>query len=269
MIIILVMLWVITSLASYVLYSLVYEWRGWDTFSSRPKWRKCLMCGFGPISLAVAVTEARFSRSSGRGESMSVGPEKLSDFIFREYRNDRNGNFIFNEARDLERTLAASQEREKELAESLSVISSSAAKLRDMVGDKFGCKDQDALTLYFASLLAGIAQEWAKNPPPNGFTSAVEFPTIGKLELNIKSINGKSAGVMLQEAQERERVLTERVKRLREAATLCDLMFKRQLAAGCFLGDDEHEAWSAITAALSAAGSQPDNRIDELEAQRD
>ena len=44
---------------------------------------------------------------------------------------------------------------------------------------------------------------------------------------------------------------------LLEAATLVDLMFQRQNLpnSGTFLGDDEHEAWTATRAAIKAARS--------------
>ena len=40
---------------------------------------------------------------------------------------------------------------------------------------------------------------------------------------------------------------------LAEAASLTVLMFRRAQASGNWLGDDEHEAWTALAAALAAA----------------
>lgn len=44
---------------------------------------------------------------------------------------------------------------------------------------------------------------------------------------------------------------------LLKAAQLTALHFKRSDASGNFLGDDEHEAWSALEAAISKATAQP------------
>lgn len=58
--------------------------------------------------------------------------------------------------------------------------------------------------------------------------------------------------------REREDIITAEYAPLVEAAELTVLHFKRSQASGTFQGDDEHEAWTALTDALrkvSGAGA--------------
>jgi hypothetical protein len=49
-----------------------------------------------------------------------------------------------------------------------------------------------------------------------------------------------------------------------EAAQLAVLNFERSSASGNFLGDDDHEAWTALTKALDALGAtHASNRVTQ------
>ena len=67
----------------------------------------------------------------------------------------------------------------------------------------------DALTLYLASFIAGFARAWEDNPPQNGFVHAVVFPNIGKLQIEVRRIDGKSAAESLAEMQQQLRTAEE------------------------------------------------------------
>lgn len=94
-------------------------------------------------------------------------------------------------------------------AEAHALLLISARELLALLRDKWACPDADAMTLYLGSILAGIAEEWNENPPENGFTHAAEFPGIGKLQIEIHKVDGKSATESLRELEAEAAVLRE------------------------------------------------------------
>lgn len=88
------------------------------------------------------------------------------------------------------------------LSAELSAIRQASAELLEALRDKWHCKNADAMTLCLAAILAGIAEEWVKNPPPNGFTHTAVFQDpIGKLTIDIRKIDGKTPAEVIKELQ--------------------------------------------------------------------
>lgn len=79
-----------------------------------------------------------------------------------------------------------------EAIEQLHNIGKGAHELLELLRDKWACPDTDAMTLYLASFLAGVAEQWLKNPPPNGFVHVSRFPGIGALQIDIRKLDGQS-----------------------------------------------------------------------------
>lgn len=104
-------------------------------------------------------------------------------------------------AEDIEAALSTAR-RDGE-AEAHASLLTSAKELLVLLRDKWACLDADAMTLYLASILAGIAEEWNKNPPENGFTHASDFPCIGRMQIEIRKIDGKSAAESLRDTAKR------------------------------------------------------------------
>lgn len=99
-----------------------------------------------------------------------------------------------------------------EAIEQLHNIGKGAHELLELLRDKWACPDTDAMTLYLASFLAGVAEQWLKNPPPNGFTHVSTFPGIGDLQIDIRKLDGQSPAEALRDRDARIAELTDKLQ---------------------------------------------------------
>lgn len=152
----------------------------------------------------------------------------------KDYDHEMDEVSISLLAEDIEAALSTA--RREGGAEKHALLLTSARELLALLRDKWACPDADAMTLYLGSILAGIAEEWNKNPPENGFTHALDFPGIGRLQIDIRKIEGKSVAESLldvtQRLEDAERKARALEHKLREA------LWYRHGCTAALYGDD-------------------------------
>lgn len=103
----------------------------------------------------------------------------------------RNGDSMSNEEIELvDRTI-----------NDLLIWEKSSDELLEVLREKWPAVPSDALTLYLGAFMSGFVSEWQKNPPENGVTTSAVFPGIGKVEIEIRRVEGKSAAERLAELE--------------------------------------------------------------------
>ncbi len=100
--------------------------------------------------------------------------------------------FADDATKELIAQLTADIAAARQEVENWRTVEASAVELVELLRDKWACPNVDAMTLYFASFMAGFSTEWRKNPPKNGFTHSCSFPDSGRMEMEVRRVDGKS-----------------------------------------------------------------------------
>jgi P4 family phage/plasmid primase-like protien len=92
-------------------------------------------------------------------------------------------------------------------------------ELLDALTDKFKPSiPSEAITVFLTGLASGIHASWLNNPPENGLTTSATWPDIGRLEIEIRRISGKTAADTIGDSTE------DRPHRLSRILSLPDLI---------------------------------------------
>ncbi len=101
-----------------------------------------------------------------------------------------------------------------------------ASELEAMLRDHWECPDRGAATLYCAAIVCGFSRAWKEDAPANGIAASFDFPEIGRLEIQIRRVEGKTASESIGELRQQLSDCQQQIAKLEE-----DLVIAQQVIA--------------------------------------